>query len=112
MRRKALEAARRLLAALEREGIKIKEAYLFGSYARGDFLETSDVDLIVISEDWRGMRFLDRLELVYRLEWEEGITPWVEVLPLTPEEAERRSAVLEDARKYWIRVMNQTEADG
>ena len=112
MKRRALEAVEKLLSALQKRGIRIKEAYLFGSYARGDFLETSDVDLVIVSEDWKDMKFLDRLDLVYKVEWEEGISPWVEVLPLTPEELERRSAVLEDARKYWVKVMSPAGAEG
>ena len=85
----------------------MKEAYLFGSYAKGTWLKSSDVDLVVVSEDFRGMRFLERLDMINELQWKAQIRPFVEVIPLTPEEFEERlreSAVLRDASKYWIKI--------
>jgi len=85
----------------------VREAYLFGSYAKGTWLKTSDVDLVIVSEDFRGMRFLERLDLINELQWKAGIRPFVEAIPLTPDEfAERlqESAVLRDASKYWIKI--------
>ena len=105
--REALEAAEALLEALERRGIHVEAAYLFGSRVRGDALRSSDVDLVVVSPSFRGMRPIDRLELVYQVEWEEGITPWVEVIALTPEELLerlRRPGVVRDASRYWLRL--------
>ncbi|MEM0226912.1 MAG: nucleotidyltransferase domain-containing protein [Thermofilum sp.] len=102
----ALRAALSLLELLSRR-IRVREAYLFGSYAKGTWLKTSDVDLVIVSEDFRGMRFLDRLDLINELQWKAGIRPFVEAIPLTPEEfAERlrESAVLRDASKYWIKI--------
>ena len=105
--REAVEAAERLIEALERRGLRVMEAYLFGSRVRGDSLDTSDVDLVLVSGDWEGVRYAERLDLVYRVEWEEDIHPWVEVIPLTPRELVERlegSAVLRDARRYWLRL--------
>ncbi|MEM2273978.1 MAG: nucleotidyltransferase domain-containing protein [Thermofilum sp.] len=102
----ALRAARTLLELLSQR-IKVKEAYLFGSYAKGTWLKTSDVDLVVVSEDFRGMKFLERLDLINELQWKAQIKPFVEAIPLTPEEfAERlqESALLRGASKHWIRI--------
>lgn len=102
-----LQIVERLLSALEELGVKIEAAYLFGSYARGDWLHTSDVDLVVVSKGFEGMRWLDRLDLVARVQLRLGLGKWVEVLPYTPEEfaeALERSVVLKDASKYWVRV--------
>jgi len=104
---KVLDAIEKLLELLEASGVKVEEAFLFGSYARGDWLKYSDVDLVIVSSSFRGLRYIDRLDLVYRLEWRPGITPWIEVIPLTPEELRSRmesSAVLRDASRYWVRV--------
>lgn len=103
---KALEVARTLLELLSTR-IRIKEAYLFGSYARGTWLKTSDVDLVIVSEDFRGVPFLRRLDLINEVQWNARIRPYVEAIPLTPEEFEERlreSAVLRDASKYWVKV--------
>lgn len=102
----ALKAARTLLELLSQR-VRVREAYLFGSYAKGTWLKTSDVDLVIVSEDFRGMRFTERLDLVNELQWKARIRPFVEAIPLTPEEfAEKlqESAVLRSASKYWIKI--------
>ncbi|HXH07779.1 MAG TPA: nucleotidyltransferase domain-containing protein [Vicinamibacterales bacterium] len=59
----------------------------FGSRARGDALEDSDLDLIVVSKSFRGMRFIDRPAAVL-----QALRPSipVELLCYTPEEFERK----------------------
>jgi len=104
---RVLKAVEMLLDALERRGVRVEEAYLFGSYAKGDWIESSDVDLVIVSSSFQGSRFIDRLELIYRIEGELGVKPWIEVIPLTPGELQERlatSVVLRDASKYWIKV--------
>ncbi|MEZ0248259.1 MAG: nucleotidyltransferase domain-containing protein [Thermoproteus sp.] len=102
-----LQIVDRLISALEANGFEVEAAYLFGSYARGDWLETSDIDLVVVSRRFEGMRWLDRLDLIAKIEVRLGLEKWVEVLPYTPEEfaeAVERSVVLRDASRYWIKV--------
>jgi len=36
------------LQLLKRKGIKVEEAYIFGSYIRGNFHENSDIDLALV----------------------------------------------------------------
>lgn len=54
---------------------------LYGSYARGDFNVWSDVDILIISEAFEGIRFLDRYNLIG--EW---IKPGWEPKNYTPNE--------------------------
>lgn len=44
-KRKALEE---IIIALKKEGDKVKKIVLYGSVARGDFEEESDIDLLII----------------------------------------------------------------
>ncbi|MEM4531715.1 MAG: nucleotidyltransferase domain-containing protein, partial [Thermofilaceae archaeon] len=80
------------------------EVYLFGSYARGDWLSDSDVDLIVVSDAFKGLDLGRRYALV------RGLLPrdrGFEILTYTPEEfeeAKRRSIVIQDAAEYWIKI--------
>lgn len=49
---------------LEKEGIHSKELLLYGSQRRSTAAEGSDIDLIVISPDWAGYNWRERLELL------------------------------------------------
>ncbi len=40
--------------------IRVDRMILFGSRARGDWLLTSDADLMIVSPDFQGRRFADR----------------------------------------------------
>jgi len=45
-------------------GIKPKEIILYGSYAEGTARDDSDIDLIVVSNDFEKMNLRERLELL------------------------------------------------
>ncbi len=49
---------------LERMGIKAKTIILYGSYAYGSPEEHSDIDLVVISDDFKKMDLWERLTLL------------------------------------------------
>lgn len=54
----------KLLSLLESKNIRIKKAILFGSYAAGNFNEWSDIDLALVSDDFSGNSFIDKLSLI------------------------------------------------
>jgi predicted nucleotidyltransferase len=82
-----VEAWLEALARVERTAEKLARRLgritilLHGSYARGDFNVWSDIDVIVASEAFRGVRQLDRYDMVADL-----LEPNVEPILLTPEE--------------------------
>ena len=65
----------------------IKRAIIFGSRARGDYFLDSDVDLILISEDFKNFSFTDRIGNIIEL-WDSGVD--LEVICYTPEEFEKK----------------------
>jgi hypothetical protein len=80
-------------------------AYLFGSYANGTWLEDSDLDILLISDGFRGQSFAERIANVRRLLANDAS---FEILAYTLEEFERaktRSVVIQDASKYWRRII-------
>ena len=88
---------------LERRGFEVEAIYLFGSYARGEELKTSDIDFIVISRNFSDIPFMRRLDIVNKIVWEKRLGN-VEVIPITPEELDK-SVVVRDAKKYWIKIV-------
>ncbi len=49
-----LKIVEQFLAALEKSGIRIEAAYLYGSYAGGSARPDSDIDVALVSEDFTG----------------------------------------------------------
>ncbi len=101
-----LEAVSKLLSLLSSR-VRIEAAYLFGSYAKGTWVKTSDIDLIVVSRDFEGKPYLERLDMINEIQWRARIRPFIEAIPLTPEELEEKlktSVVLRDASKHWIEI--------
>ncbi len=49
---------------LRKLGITPRKIILYGSFASGHPREDSDIDLIVISEDFKNMNFRERLEIL------------------------------------------------
>ncbi len=84
------EEFRAFREALEKE-FRIEKLILFGSRARGDHLKESDIDLVVISSDFAGMDFLERIRRIARL-WEGALR--LEPLCYTPEEFAQRKGEL------------------
>ena len=48
---------------LENRGIKVDKIVVFGSYARGDKREDSDIDIIIVSRNFRNKSIFERVEL-------------------------------------------------
>ncbi|MEM2926731.1 MAG: nucleotidyltransferase domain-containing protein [Candidatus Bathyarchaeia archaeon] len=83
----------------------IREAYLSGSYARGDWLYESDLDLIIISDIFEGKHIGERFWIVKKL-FKTQIS--LDLLAYTSkefDEAKGRSIILQDMLKYAIRII-------
>ena len=65
-----------------RQKIRVHQAILFGSHARGEADEWSDVDLAVISPDFAQMSHRKIMDLL--VEVSLAVTPVLEIRPYTP----------------------------
>ena len=65
------------LKELERNNIIVRKAILFGSYAKGNYNEQSDIDLAIVSDDFEGLRYND-LDKIRKF---NAVTNW-EISPL------------------------------
>ena len=84
--RRHLEA---YLSAVRRK-FRVERAILFGSYARGQQREDSDIDLVIVSPDFQDMPKLQRHEELGWIAWKAN-TDYLEPLGFTPEEFEDAS---------------------
>ncbi len=74
---------KRFIDELEKNNIPIKEAILFGSYAKGNYHDWSDIDLALVSDAFEGERFRDRNK-IRRIKLE--ISCDLEPLPYRPQD--------------------------
>ena len=71
---------------LEALGIKVKKTILYGSHAAGKARKDSDIDLVVVSDDFKNMDIWERLCLLGRARI--GIKRAMEIMGFTEEELE------------------------
>jgi predicted nucleotidyltransferase len=62
-----LSSVRTFLAAVQAHGIVVEFAVVFGSHATGRAHEWSDIDLVVVSPQFDGMKDRGGLNLLWRL---------------------------------------------
>ncbi len=89
-----LEIIYRFKKAIESKGIKVDRIILFGSYATGTYHEGSDIDIVVISEDFREKSYWERIEILSDAIYE--IFEPIEAVAMTPEEWESRDSMIVD----------------
>lgn len=96
-----IETVKRYLAELAALGIHARKAVLFGSFARGQAGEYSDIDLVVIAPEFDGSR---EISLVKKL-WQATVSDSrIEPIPCGEREWETDQGrpVLEIARREGI----------
>lgn len=59
-----LDIIHRFKKAIESRDITIKQIILFGSFKEGTFREDSDIDLVVVSDDFDGMDYWRRIDIL------------------------------------------------
>ncbi len=104
--------AAELAADLAARGVTVERVILFGSIARGDYTEGSDVDLLVVARGWEAMSVGERLSLLYRL-WDKPRD--ATFIPVTPGELERlrgRSVVVAEALREGVEVYRAPSPSG
>jgi hypothetical protein len=69
-----------------KEKIGADKLIIFGSFARGNFNEHSDIDVLIVSKKFRGKRFYDRLKGLW-LKWPLDLP--ADFICYTPEEFEK-----------------------
>jgi len=52
--------------SLKKHGINVSKIILFGSYAKDTWHEGSDIDLVVISDDFRGKDLYERIKMLVK----------------------------------------------
>ncbi len=100
---KLIESLQRYKKQAERKA-KIDKLLLFGSRARDKASKTSDVDLLLISNSFKGKKYFKRASKFYYL-WDLPYN--VDIICLTPEEVmekKKQAGVIQEAIKEGIEI--------
>ena len=89
-----LDIISRFRQAIESRGIRVAKLILFGSYAAGTYREGSDIDIVVISRDFAGKNYWDRIDLLSDAIYE--VFEPIEAVAMTPEEWDSRESMIVD----------------
>lgn len=87
--------------------IALKGVLLFGSYAYGKPDRSSDVDLVIVSPDFKRKNFFKRIDWLTRERMDIADTIAMDVIGYTPKEfsyIEKESAIMQKAKKdgVWL----------
>jgi uncharacterized protein len=98
-------AIRRYLRVLAAEGIHAKRAILYGSFARGEATEESDIDLVVIAPEFDGERNSSLVRQLWRLRSQADIR--IEPIPCGEVEWENEGGrpILDMARQDGVEIL-------
>ncbi len=80
--------------ALEAQSIKPQKIILFGSHSTGTQREDSDIDLVVISEDFAGKGYWERIDILSAAIF--AVFKPIEAIAMTPEEWQSGDSLIVD----------------
>lgn len=83
---------KRFRAILEKNGTRVQKLILFGSHARQCSHEGSDIDIVIISQDFKNKDFWQRTDIITEAVYE--IFEPIEALAYTPEEWEKSDSII------------------
>jgi uncharacterized protein len=97
-----LEKVKKYLARLEENKIHIEQAILFGSYAKGNFNEWSDIDLALVSNSFQGLRYND-IEKIrkYKYDIDYSISP----IPYTVKDFNDEDLFIKNIKETGIKLI-------
>jgi predicted nucleotidyltransferase len=90
------------LQALRQYNIPIKEAILFGSYAKGTHQEWSDIDIALVSDIFEGSRIDDK-DKIRRVTL--SISSEIEVVPFPPDEFTSQDPFVKEILATGVRLV-------
>jgi len=87
-----LRIVRDFQRALLDQGVRPSKIILYGSYAKGDYHEGSDIDLVVVSSDFEDKGYWERIDVLSEAIYE--VWQPIEAIAMTPEEWEKGDSMI------------------
>lgn len=97
---------KKYIKVLEENNIRIIEAVIFGSWARGTAKKESDIDIALVSDAFTGDRFEDRRRIV---PLRRKIDSRIEPIPFTPEDFYKSGIMVEEIKRTGKIIMKKKD---
>ncbi len=98
---KVIKAIKFMERCLKGKRLNVKKIILFGSQITGKATKESDIDIVIISEDFRGKNIFERAELTKEAEImtiKKFMIP-LDIITLTPDEFESETSLIAEYAK-------------
>lgn len=92
----AIKLIKRYIRELKNNNIPIQKAFIFGSHAKGNPKEESDIDIALVSVAFTGDRFEDRRKIV---PFRRKIDSRIEPIPFRPEDFQKGGILIDVIKK-------------
>ena len=92
----------RYISSLRDNNISVKDAYLFGSYAKGKNNEWSDIDIAIISDSFEGIRIKDK-DKIRKITL--SVSSSLEILPFNPKDFSLENPLAREIIETGIRLV-------
>jgi len=83
--------------ALKSENIKAEKIILFGSYASGNYRSDSDIDLVIISDDFKDKDYWQRIDILSSAVYK--VFKPIEAIAMTQQEWQSGESMITDYAK-------------
>ena len=93
-KRKIVEIVEQFCRGMEARGIRPMKVILYGSHSEDTGREDSDIDIVVISDDFTGKSYWERIDIMSDVIYEIFVP--IEAVGLTPNEWERGDSFVTD----------------
>ena len=100
--RKIMETINKYLDALKSNNIPLQEAILFGSYARGNQQEWSDIDIALVSTSFKGNRIEDK-DTIRKITL--SVSSEIEVIPFSPNDFNLQNPLAKEIIQTGIKLL-------
>jgi predicted nucleotidyltransferase len=100
-KRTVKEVVNFLATCLKEKGLNVSKVIIFGSYAKGKVTEESDIDVVIVSTDFKGKDIFERAKLTKEAEIKtirKFLIP-LDIITMTPEELEKGTSLISDYAK-------------
>ncbi|MDP2208321.1 MAG: nucleotidyltransferase domain-containing protein [Bacteroidota bacterium] len=97
----AIKIAKQFVKELQKNKIVVIKAYLYGSFAKGTSHKDSDIDIVVVSSDFRKTRFEESLRLA-KLRYKIDLR--ISALAYNPKDFTKQNLIPYEAMTNGIRI--------